>query len=680
MRNNLVNGMSQKKQDQSTEEPLGGSAPSNFGSKLLSNRVSLVFYLFFIALIIKSEREFILSIADPGTFPPSLFWQLLWPTGLIALALLLPRSLRWFFLGISGGISMLLLAGDAAYFDFFGTVTSSYMITSMHQLFDVRDSVISLTSYSRIAPLLGLLPFFFLGTITFRNRATLSSSSPKLWIHSSWFAGLVLILVNLLFGFIAWRIPIYEDTHHLNREKWIQPSEHWTSTYSRSSYAATFGVFNYHVMDLFGMIRDRFQKTPLRPDRKDEIHRLLNHKAELNKRKSPLWGAARGRHVIIVQLESLQHFLLDLEVRGHEVMPFLDTLKQSSLNWDLIFDVSFLGRTSDAEFATLTSLLPDTRRPASYYSLSDNLVSLPKELKRYGYATTSLHGFKRSFWNRAYTHPAYGIEALHFEERFRDLPKIGLGVSDKDLFRYSTDLLESSQDQQQFLFIISLSSHHPYIYVDDKYLDPYDHLRLSDGYGLLAPYLASASYTDEALSFFWRLLEDRKLLQDSLLVIYGDHDRGGLGAKKPIPEVGDRMNRLTEDRIPLVISIPGQESLLQQYAQDYVGVVGGLHDLAPTILHLLGETIPKGMMGTHLFVENSFRDPLPLPNLPRLYAYRGVLSLPNGSRISTPYAEELTEGMPNAEEAITDQVAVQDLLDHYDEVMVPDSASSELKD
>ncbi len=669
--------MSHKNQEKSAEKPEKGIVPSNLGSNLLSSRASLVFYLFFIALLIKFEREFILTIADPGTFPPSLFWQLLWPTGLIALALFLSRSLRWFFLGITGCISILILAGDAAYYDFFGTVTSSYMVTSMHQLFDVRDSVISLTSIDRVLPMVVLIPFFILGFISLRNRASdAGASTGKKWFQSTRACGMVLVLLNLLFAFIAWRIPIYEDTHHLNREKWIQPSEHWTSTYSRSSYAATFGVFNYHVMDFVGMIRARFEKTPLKPDRNDEIHRLLTHKKQLNDRKSPFWGAARGRHVIIVQLESLQHFLLDLEVRGHEVMPFLDTLKRSSLNWDLIFDVSFLGRTSDAEFATMTSLLPDTRRPASYYSLSDSLVTLPKELKSYGYTTTSLHGFKRSFWNRAYTHPAYGIDAMHFEERFRDLPQIGLGVSDKDLFRYSTDLLESRQNQKQCFFIISLSSHHPYIYVDDKYLDPYEHLRLNDGYGLIAPYLASASYTDEALETFWRLLEDRDLLQNSLLIIYGDHDRGGLGAKKPIPEVGDRMNSPTEDRIPLVISIPGREELLKQHAQDYVGAMGGLHDLAPTILHLLGEAVPQGMMGTHLFVENSYRDPLPLPTLPRFFAYRGVLSLPNGSIIPTPFAEPLTRGMPSAEEAIIDQLAVQDLLDHYDEVMEQDPQST----
>ena len=639
-------------------------------SIFISPHISLVIYLLFIAVLIRFEREFIINIADPGTFPPNLYWQLLWPVGLLAIALLLPLSLRWFFLGTVGLLSILLIAGDAAYFDFFGTVTSAYMVTSVHQLIDVRDSVFALISSVRILPALIFLPFFIFGFYNIQHIRTAEISTQRSWFRSSYIFSLVLVLMNLLFGFIAWHTPIYEDTHHPDREKWVQPSDHWTSNYSRSSYAATFGIFNYHVMDLIHMIRDQGNTDPLSGDRKNAIQQVLLEKSHLNQQKSPFWGVARGRHVIIVQLESLQHFLLELSIQGHQVMPVLNDLKNSSLNWDYIFDVSHLGRTADAEFATMASMLPDHRKAASLYSLSNSLVTLPKELNRHGYTTASVHGFKRSFWNRAYTHPAFGIGEMHFEERFTDQPKLGLGVSDKGLFRYSANLLTSSQKQLHFLFVISLTSHYPYIYVPEEYLKPYAHLRREDGYGLIAPYLASASYTDEALGAFLQILEKQNLLKDSLLIIYGDHDRGQLGNPLPIPELGNRMNSITEDRIPLIISIPGKEELISQHAQNLVGVMGGLQDLAPTILHLLGEDIPLGMMGTHLFVDNEYRDAIPLP-APRFFAYRGALSLPNGTIFSTRFAKEPLN-LPLAERALTDQLVVQDLLDHYDEIMEGD--------
>jgi lipoteichoic acid synthase len=638
----------------------------------LSPYLPIVAYLLFVVVLVSLEREVILTIADPGTYPPSLLWQLLWPIGLIATSLLFPPWMRWIFLGITGCASILVLAADSAYFAFFGTVTSMFMYTSLHQLVDVRDSVSNLISLQRLLPAILFLPLFGLGVWNVLRRKPAKqetllprgdwSNNPRAWTA-------LLLVTNLTMGCIAWNIPIYEKTHHLGRENWIKPSEHWNSTYSRSSYASTFGVFNYHVMDLIGATRSIITKAPLLDERKEEIVQHLAHKKHLNDQKSPLWGIARDRHVIILQLESLQHFLLDLEVQGHEVTPVLNALSRNALAWDYIFDVTYIGRTSDAEFATMTGLLPDPRKPASYYALSDALVTLPKALKESGYATSSIHGFKRSFWNRGHTHPLYGIDEMHFEERFTEMPKMGLGPSDKDVLRYTADLLESNREQKQFLFFASLSSHHPYIYVPAKYGQPYAHLQLGAGYGLIAPYLASASYTDEAIGEFLQMLDERSLLEDSILVIYGDHDRGGLGAHKPIPEVGERMNSFAEDRIPMIIVIPGKEEIIAAHADEYRGVMGGLHDLFPTLLHLLGEEVPLGVLGTHLFVENGRRDPIPIPTAPGLFAYRGALALPSGKVMKSRLLTESIDKMPSQQDALVDQLAVQSLLDHYDGIM-----------
>ena len=637
--------------------------------------LTILAYLYFIAVLVGLERTLIAVIADAGSYQLNILWQLLWPTSLIAVSLFFSPVWRWIFIFIAGCLSIIILVADAAYFDFFGTVTSMFMYTSMHQLADVRDSIGTLVSTQRILPILLFLPFLFLAILNIRQKVTLVEDAKArscTWITKSHVWAVLLIVANPVMGAIVWHIPIHEDTHHIGREKWIKPSEHWNSKYSRSSYASTYGVFNYHVMDLIGVVRSNFSKAPLSESRLREIKELVAHKKHLNNSESPLWGAARGRHVIIIQLESLQHFLLDLKVQGKEVMPVLNKLKENSLIWDYIFDVTYLGRTSDAEFATMTGLLPDARKPVSYYGLSDSLVTLPKELKKYGYATSSLHGFNRSFWNRAYTHPAYGIDEMHFEERFRGMESLGLGVSDEGLYNYASNLLEENQAQKQYHYLISLSSHHPYIYVPKKYMEPYSHLSMKEGYGLIAPYLASASYADEAVGVFLQRLEESSLLENSLIVIYGDHDRGGLGTRKPIPEVGERMYALSEDRVPMIIAIPGKEKLIRQHAQEFIGITGGLQDLAPTILHLLGEEIPTGMMGTHLFVSNEYRDAVPIPTLPGLFAYRGILGLPGRELFSSQFRAASLEKLPSQKEAMVDQLALQDMLDHYDNIYSQD--------
>lgn len=637
--------------------------------------LSILAYLYFITVLVGLERSLIAAITDGGGHQLNILWQLLWPTSLIAISLFLSPFWRWLFIFIAGSLSIMILVADAAYYEFFGTVTSMFMYTSMHQLADVRDSIGTLVSTQRILPILLILPFLFLAILNIDQKATIVKGTWAercTWITKSHIWAVLLIVANLVMGAIVWQIPIHEDTHHIGRQKWVKPSEHWNSKYSRSSYASTFGAFNYHVMDLIGVVRSNFFKTPLTEIRLREIKELIAHKKYLNNIESPLWGVARGRHVIVIQLESLQHFLLDLKVKEKEVMPVLNKLKESSLTWDYVFDVTYLGRTSDAEFATMTGLLPDTRQPVSYSGLSDSLVTLPKELRKHGYGTSSFHGFNRSFWNRAYTHPAYGIDEMHFEEQFRGMKSLGLGVSDKALYNYASNLLEENKARQQFQFLISLSSHHPYIYVQKKYMDHYSHLSMNAGYGLIAPYLASASYADEAVGVFLQKLKNSSLLENSLIVIYGDHDRGGLGTRKPIPEVGERMYTLSEDRVPMIIAIPGEEKLIQQHAQNFIGIMGGLQDLAPTILHLLGEEIPEGMMGTHLFVNNESRDAVPIPTLPGLFAYRGILGLSGKELFSSQFRSTSLGKIPSQKEAMVDQLALQDLLDHYENITSPD--------
>jgi phosphoglycerol transferase MdoB-like AlkP superfamily enzyme len=71
------------------------------------------------------------------------------------------------------------------------------------------------------------------------------------------------------------------------------------------------------------------------------------------------FGVARGRNLIVVQVESLQDFVVDFRVGRQEVMPHLRRWAAAdALRFTNVTDETSEGRTSDAEFATLTSLLP----------------------------------------------------------------------------------------------------------------------------------------------------------------------------------------------------------------------------------------------------------------------------------------------------------------------------------
>ena len=80
--------------------------------------------------------------------------------------------------------------------------------------------------------------------------------------------------------------------------------------------------------------------------------------AAARRRRRAGFGAARGKNLIVVQVESLQDFVVDFQVGGQHVMPHLRRWAQTSLRFTNVTDQTSEGRTSDAEFTTMTSLLP----------------------------------------------------------------------------------------------------------------------------------------------------------------------------------------------------------------------------------------------------------------------------------------------------------------------------------
>ena len=64
----------------------------------------------------------------------------------------------------------------------------------------------------------------------------------------------------------------------------------------------------------------------------------------------------------------------------------------------------------------------------------------------------------RSFWDRAYNHPVYGFQEMHFEEVYPPDQSLGLGSPDPVVYDYFVDKLAAEPDTNTFSLVISLSS------------------------------------------------------------------------------------------------------------------------------------------------------------------------------------------------------------------------------
>jgi phosphoglycerol transferase MdoB-like AlkP superfamily enzyme len=307
----------------------------------------------------------------------------------------------------------------------------------------------------------------------------------------------------------------------------------------------------------------------------------------------PWFGAAAGANVLLIHMESFQAFARGAEIDGQPVTPFLDRwVAEEALWFPEIYDQTNQGRSSDAQYALLNSLHPLDRGALVYRYPANRFVALPGLLREAGYATLSAFPYDRGFWNSAVMHHAWGFTRSLFDGDFAPGERVGWGLSDPEfLSQMAPQLL--ALERPWFAFLVPLTLHHPF---EDA--PPRDEWRLALG-GLegtpLGNYLQGLSYLDAALEGFFGELERAGALDDTLVVLYGDHIAGLPDSPQLQALLGEDARELTLQRsIPLIIRLPGEG------APRVIDSPGGHVDIAPTILHLLGLERPRSFVGTSL--------------------------------------------------------------------------------
>ena len=200
-----------------------------------------------------------------------------------------------------------------------------------------------------------------------------------------------------------------------------------------------------------------------------------------------------------------------------------------------------------------------------------------------------------------------------------------------------------------FVFLMTLSSHIPYTDLPKEYNQLFDQTIEPDS--MLNHYFQAIRYSDDALGEFFAKIKKSGLWQNSIFVIYGDHQPGTNKRmiKDLIKTTGKSLYSPRFSCVPIMIVIPGQESLILKYKNQYQNTVGGLYDIFPTIMHLLGHDLPFGVFGSHLFVPNIKRDPIPFFRFPDSFVFNGIQYHEQGNRISE---DDMGIVFTNNEEAV----------------------------
>ena len=201
-----------------------------------------------------------------------------------------------------------------------------------------------------------------------------------------------------------------------------------------------------------------------------------------------------------------------------------------------------VGTSSDSELTYNTSLMP-TKSGTAFVSYYDRTyISTPKLLKEKGYYTFSMHANNADFWNRRIMHENLGYDRFYSKQDYNVTKDniIGLGLSDKEFFKQSVTKLKKINEQNENWYgtLIMLSNHTPFSDTEkygDFEVNMKETITKEDGTTeeivhpymegtKLGNYFKSYHYADEALGEFIDELDEAGLLENTVLVLYGDHD------------------------------------------------------------------------------------------------------------------------------------------------------------
>jgi lipoteichoic acid synthase len=505
--------------------------------------------------------------------------------------LLLPQRVRPWILLVVGLFASLLILADVVYYGFFGDVLSTSALLAVKQTGQVWGTIDSLFSPNLFWLLIDC-PFACWLVVRMARRPT---TGPRLRVR----------LLTVLGGVVA--IAATGAALSAPRALAAAPLD---QMFRARAVVEHLGPFGYHAYDAWNYVRATWLRPPATEAQVQDAVAWLVERARMRSGTTAAGvAAARGKNLIVVQVESLQEFAVDLTVNGQQVMPHLRQWVADSLRFTNVTDETNEGRTSDAEFATLTSLLPLEHGAVAFRYPGNHYVSLPRVLTEHGYATLSAVPFEAGFWNRQVMHPAYGFERSLFEPDFQMTEQIGWGLNDRDFLQQMLPRLE--QLARPFgAWLITLSLHHPFADFPERHktlkLGALDHTSLGN-------YLHAMRLFDQALDEFKAGLARDRLLEDSVLVVFGDHDAGFPRSAALARSLGigsDEMAWALNDRVPLFIRLPGDNRAPGVLSGARAQPAGQI-DFAPTVLALLGiDPAPLPYLGRNLLAE---RDDVPVP-------------------------------------------------------------------
>ncbi|OLN28323.1 LTA synthase family protein [Desulfosporosinus metallidurans] len=531
----------------------------------------LVFFFTIAALLIKSVLFLGLINNDNATkfsffkafysfsAPPPMLVYVSFSVIILSFAYLFKGRARFWFLVTCDFLFSLLLLADLMYYRGFSSFISPYLLSQTTNLDNLSSSIMSMLRPVDLLFFIDLLVIVGIG-LKFKKFQAKTKRN----------AATMLILLALSISYIYFQ-HVQLDIKGKGEDMLFRVS--WSPNQTMSNLSP----LGYHAFDIYNFYENK-QLEKLTSVEDQEIKSWFEQKQK-SLPPNQYNSIFKGQNLIIIQVESLENFVINQKVNGQQITPNLNKLLANSLYFSNFYEQVYNGTSSDADLMTNTSVYP-VRTGATFFRYPNNIYnSLPKLFRGLGYSTLAIHPDKGSYWNWMPALTAIGFEKTMDVSHFNADEKIGLGISDGSYLKQIAPII-GSEKQPFYNFIVTLTSHNPF-----DLPAQYRKLALSEelNQSKLGGYFQSINYTDEQIGNFLSTLDKGGVLENSVVVIYGDHTGVHKYYNDEVKQVQPQEGWWLDDskRIPLIIYHKGMK------AQE-IKTTGGQIDTMPTVASLMG--------------------------------------------------------------------------------------------
>lgn len=350
----------------------------------------------------------------------------------------------------------------------------------------------------------------------------------------------------------------------------------FTHDWNKSYVVRNFGIYSYQVNDIFTVM-----KKFICPNcGKDEAQVIFDeYFRNKGTEENEYTNIFKDKNILFIHAESVQQMFLNSEINNQVITPNLNKLASEGLYFSNYYSQESVGTSSDTEFTITNSILPVGTGTVFINYDYNNYQSMIKSFEEIGYYTFSMHGNICEYWNRSQMYQAIGYDRFYCYNDYDLTDQIGIGLSDKSFFSQSADIISDIHNNHDKFYgtLIMLTNHTPF-YNDGKVEFDVGNMEGTK----IGNYLKLLHYADEAIGEFITKLDDLGVLEDTVIVIYGDHD-----AKFTIKQYEEYLGKDIDfyeyeqlTKVPLIIWTKDKQ------VQGEITKIMGAYDVMPTLANM----------------------------------------------------------------------------------------------